>query len=554
MGAVVLNKKYYNHVENLLKKKQIDELKAYITTPEQLLYTGKTVINDPESSYYTSEDAYSVYNYIKQFFLEYPDLLEHLLENNFHEAAIIKSFNKDYLTASDVIGTYFDRRNFCDEQFISLVSLFAKYNIEVDDLLSMVYYSSYLASGSLKWLLEHGVDIHNEKYKHLLSNPPLNNDTLYNYEKIAFLLEAGMSPNSVYVYKDDGYEDIEEHVFDIICGSTYFHIPYLFLYIEHGAQQAGFVHRLIGLKSKKGLKFKYTLVQFYLEKNLTTVDEYNAIGLTPLQLAAAHGDLRMVEVLLAYGADSTLRTQNARVKTVKKRKIRKDHTALDIAELVGDRNLIERLQSKELQSIASINTTAIPALDASFHQTLLQYTAKVIDFTEAGGFTHLYASFDKALLSMELPVIPSIVHDLAIATWGELKVHHYQLLHVALVLGGQRFSWSKEGTGGVIEFASWVNLLNKNMLCRYEDMGTAFVSPNKKNVRLNFASTYNSHKVFRLNLTLEEFLEKTFQSLGVGYWMFCFISPKYDLMTTIPFFEEQLQQATGVSLEDFCKK
>ena len=85
-------------------------------------------------------------------------------------------------------------------------------------------------------------------------------------------------------------------------------------------------------------------------------------------------------------------------------------------------------------------------------------------------------------------------------------------------------------------------------------MGTTFVSPNKKNVRLNFASIYNGHKVFRLNLTLEEFLEKTFQSLGIGYWMFWFVSPKYDLMTTIPFFEEQLQQATGVSLEEFCKK
>ncbi|MGH1337776.1 MAG: hypothetical protein ACRBFS_16770 [Aureispira sp.] len=547
MQELILNKAFYNQVKYFLENKKIDQLNAYITAPEQLLFVSEKVAEEGMHKY-----RYSVYNYIKQSFLEYPDLLEYLLENKFHEAIIMQSEGYHYLTPSDVVGTYTGRQDFCDEDFIQLASLFTKHQVAIDDLLSSVYYCSCLTSRSIKWLLEQGIDIHNERYKQLLSSPPLNNDTLYNYEKVAFLLEAGMSANSIHV--DEYCEDIEEHVLDIICSSYCFHIPYLFLYIEHGARRDGFMHRLIGLKSKKGLKFKYTLVKFYLEKNPTLVNEYSAAGLTPLQLAVAHADVRMVELLLAYGADTTLTTQNKRIKTVKKRKIQKNSTALEIAERIEDIGLIERLKSKEPTSIPPINALTIPALDPSFHQTLLQYIAKVVDFTEAGGFKYLHASFDKGLLELKLPVIPSIVHDLALANWGELKAHHYQLLHIALVLGGQRFSWSKEGTGGVIEFASWIDVLNKNILCRYEDMGTAFVSPNKKNVRLNFASTYNSYKVFRLNLTLEQFLEKTFQSLGVGYWMFCFISPKYDLMKTIPFFEEQLKEATGISLKELCKK
>lgn len=549
---IVLNKKFYNHVKYLLKNKQIEKLKAYLTAPEQLLFIGKEVQNDKNSSYFSREDIYSVYNYIRSFFKDHLDLLDYLLEHKFHEAPVLKKTKYGYLHPEQLFSVYSNQGVFCDEDFIQIFALFRKHSIELDGLLKSVYWCEKLTLKSLEWLLANGVDLHSEKNQDILANPPRNYYTYNEYEKTSFLIKASASVNAVRIRE---YESRGEHAFDNLFSSSSFHVPYLFLYIQNGAQKKGFIHQLVSLRSKKGVKFKYVLIRLYLDHNPNLIDEYNDEGFTPLHLAIANEDEQMVALLLEYKADVTLETKNIKAKTVKKRKIKQHNTALDLGELVNNLTMNSLLTNSSLVlTNTSTSNTANCTLDSVFHQNLLRNITKTFVFVKEQKLSHLFAEFKKETLDVDLPIIPKIVHDLAIACWGDLKKHHYQLLHIALVLGGQRFSWSTEKEGGAIMFASWIELLNKNVFCRHEDIGVTFANPNKKNIQFNFSATYESHKVFHLSLTLEQYLEKIFECLGLEYWMYCFISPKYNLMTKVSFFEESLQDITETTLKMFCEK
>lgn len=553
MESLSINKEFYDHVKYLLKKERIEALKAYITAPEQLLFLGKRVQNDPNSVYILRDDSYSVYNCIKHYFRQYPDLLEHLLAHKFHQAPVLQSEDYDYLTPSEILNIHTNGRDFDDNGFKKLIDLFIKYDVSVKELLPMVYYCDELTVKSIQVLLERGVDVQAELYQDILVNPPLDRDTHIGYDKTAFLIQVGMDVNAVQVRRHNW--DIEKHVLDNICNSSHFHIPYLFLYLVNGAQRDGFIHYLIGLKSKKALKFKHVLVQLYLNKNPHRVNEYNSIGLTPLHLAIAYVAPTIVQLLLDAGANPQLSTQNARVKTIKKRKIQKGQNALELAELVDDVAIVEAVKKGKNPITTQPKSQNIPVLEQAFHQQLLTYVAQTVDFVDHYTIKHLFAAFDPTLGQKKRPIIPPLVHELAIVSWGEnLQKHHYQLLHIALLLGGQRLSWSSEKESGVIQFASWLDLLNKNIFCRHSDIGTTFVKPNQKNVRFNFSATYASHKVFHLSLSLEQYLEKIFQSSGLSYWMYCFTPPKCNLMDTVPSFEQSLKQVVGVDLKTFRNK
>lgn len=549
---IVLNKKFYNHVKYLLKKEQIEELKAYLTTPEQLLFIGKEVKNDKNSTYTSREDIYSVYNYIRSSFVSYPDLLDYLLEHKFHEASVLKKTQYGYLHPEELFSAYSNQGDFCDEDFIQIFALFRKHSIELEGLLKSVYWCEKLTFKSLEWLLANGVDLHSEKNQDILANPPMNYYTYNEYEKTSFLIKASANVNAV---RMRGYTDRGEHAFDNLFCSSSFHVPYLFLYIQNGAQRKGFMHELVSLRSKKGIKFKYVLIRLYLDHNPNLIDEYNDEGFTPLHLAIANEDEQMVTLLLRYEGNVTLKTKNVKAKTVKKRKIKQHKTALDLGELVNNLTINSLLTNSSLVLTNALTSNLTNCtLDSVFHQNLLRNITKTVVFVKEQKLSHLFDEFKKETLDVDLPIIPKIVYDLAVACWGDLEKHHYQLLHVALVLGGQRLSWSSEKGAGTIMFASWIELLNKNVFCRHDDIGVTFANPNKKNIRFNFSATYESHKVFHLSLTLEQYLEKIFECLGLEYWMYCFISPKYNLMAKVPFLEEALQDITGTTLKVFCEK